>query len=140
MREAAARDGADHDVSPVSRSRADRFAAPSCCDGREFPLLRRYLARSGEGRGVAARCHADYVRGDHRVVDGTGVHRDRHRHRCPLRAHPEACRLADGAHWEPRPIGNTIAVAGLLPAGREWFERVQPANYASLLQRAKAAA
>lgn len=41
---------------------------------------------------------------------------------------------------EPRPIGNTLAIAGLLPADREWFERVRPANYASLLQRAKAAA
>ena len=41
---------------------------------------------------------------------------------------------------EPRPIGNTMAVAGLLPANREWFERVRPANYASLLQRTKAAA
>lgn len=41
---------------------------------------------------------------------------------------------------EPRPIGNTMAVAGLLPAGREWFERIRPANYASLLQRTKAAA
>jgi acyl homoserine lactone synthase len=41
---------------------------------------------------------------------------------------------------DPRPIGNTMAVAGLLPTGREWFERVRPATYASLLQRTKAAA
>ena len=40
---------------------------------------------------------------------------------------------------EPRPIGNTMADAGLLPADREWFERVRPANYASLLQPTKAA-
>lgn len=40
---------------------------------------------------------------------------------------------------EPRPIGNTMAVAGLLPAGQESFERVRPANYVSLLQRKVAA-
>lgn len=33
---------------------------------------------------------------------------------------------------EPRPIGNTMAVAGLLPANWESFERVRPANYAPL--------
>lgn len=40
---------------------------------------------------------------------------------------------------DPRPIGNTMAVAGLLPAGREWFERVRPATYVSLLQSKVAA-
>lgn len=33
---------------------------------------------------------------------------------------------------EPRPIGSTMAVAGLLPADRESFERVRPGNYAPL--------
>lgn len=40
---------------------------------------------------------------------------------------------------EPRAIGNTMAVAGVLPIGQEWFERVRPANYVSLLQRKVAA-
>ena len=40
---------------------------------------------------------------------------------------------------EPRAIGNTMAVAGVLPSDREWFERVRPANYVSLLQRKVAA-
>lgn len=35
---------------------------------------------------------------------------------------------------EPRPIGNTMAVAGLLPSGREWFERVRPASYVPVVQ------
>lgn len=35
---------------------------------------------------------------------------------------------------EPRPIGNTMAVAGLLPANCDSFERVRPATYRSLLQ------
>jgi acyl homoserine lactone synthase len=34
---------------------------------------------------------------------------------------------------EPRRIGNTIAVAGLLPVNRSSLERVRPAGYASLL-------
>lgn len=35
---------------------------------------------------------------------------------------------------DPRAIGNTMAVAGLLPADRESFERVRPANYLPLDQ------
>lgn len=35
---------------------------------------------------------------------------------------------------EPRPIGNTTAIAGLLPADRDSFERVRPANYAPLFR------
>jgi acyl homoserine lactone synthase len=35
---------------------------------------------------------------------------------------------------EPRRLGNTLAVAGLLPADRDSFERVRPATYRSLLR------
>lgn len=35
---------------------------------------------------------------------------------------------------EPRRLGNTLAVAGLLPADPDSFERVRPATYRSLLQ------
>jgi len=35
---------------------------------------------------------------------------------------------------DPRPIGNTMAVAGLLPADSESFAQVRPANYTSLHQ------
>lgn len=42
----------------VSRYRADRLASPSCSDGREFPLLRRYPAGNGTA-GVPARRDAD---------------------------------------------------------------------------------
>ncbi len=34
---------------------------------------------------------------------------------------------------EPRRLGNTLAVAGLLPADHDSFERVRPATYRSLL-------
>ena len=34
---------------------------------------------------------------------------------------------------EPRRLGNTLAVAGLLPADQDSFERVRPATYRSLL-------
>jgi acyl homoserine lactone synthase len=34
---------------------------------------------------------------------------------------------------EPRRLGNTLAVAGLLPVDQESFERVRPATYRSLL-------
>jgi acyl homoserine lactone synthase len=49
-------------------------------------------------------------------------------------------RILKRAHWpmrrigEPRRLGNTLAVAGLLPADHDSFERVRPATYRSLLQ------
>jgi acyl homoserine lactone synthase len=35
---------------------------------------------------------------------------------------------------EPRPIGNTLAVAGLLPADEVSFDRVRPADYSSSIR------
>jgi len=49
-------------------------------------------------------------------------------------------RILKRAHWpmrrigEPRHLGNTRAVAGLLPADQESFELVRPATYRSLFQ------
>lgn len=49
-------------------------------------------------------------------------------------------RILKRAHWplrrigEPRHLGNTLAVAGLLPADQYSFERVRPATYRSLLE------
>lgn len=41
---------------------------------------------------------------------------------------------------EPKPIGNTKAVVGLLPTDRTSFETVRPAGYASILQLTRRAA
>ena len=41
---------------------------------------------------------------------------------------------------EPKPIGNTRAVVGLLPTDRTSFETVRPAGYASILQLTRCAA
>lgn len=41
---------------------------------------------------------------------------------------------------EPRRIGSTIAIAGLLPADQMSFERVRPANYVSVFQSLRHAA
>ena len=41
---------------------------------------------------------------------------------------------------EPKPIGNTRAVVGLLPTDRTSFESVRPAGYASILQLTRCAA
>jgi acyl homoserine lactone synthase len=51
-------------------------------------------------------------------------------------------RILNRAGWpmarlgEPVPIGNTVAVAGALPADQESFQRVRPANYRSALSYA----
>ena len=48
-------------------------------------------------------------------------------------------RILKRARWpmhrvgEPRQLGNTLAVAGLLPADHDSFERLRPATYRSLL-------
>lgn len=56
-------------------------------------------------------------------------------------------RILKRAHWpmrrigEPRHLGNTLAVAGLLPADHDSFERVRPATYyRSVLQPSDRAA
>ncbi|CUX72128.1 MULTISPECIES: acyl-homoserine-lactone synthase [Agrobacterium] len=48
-------------------------------------------------------------------------------------------RILNRAGWpmarlgEPVPIGNTVAIAGTLPADQESFEQVRPSNYRSVL-------
>ncbi|MGM4985806.1 MULTISPECIES: acyl-homoserine-lactone synthase [Rhizobium] len=50
-------------------------------------------------------------------------------------------RILNRAGWpmarlgEPVAIGNTVAIAGTLPADQESFEQVRPANYRSVLSR-----
>ncbi|NKJ39595.1 acyl-homoserine-lactone synthase [Rhizobium sp. SG570] len=50
-------------------------------------------------------------------------------------------RILNRAGWpmarlgEPVAIGNTVAIAGTLPADQESFEQVRPANYRSILSR-----
>lgn len=85
----------------------------------------------GEGRGVAA--HNVTLAMFVTIIEWSNgrcqrLSRHRHGNRCPFRANSQACRLAHDTLGAPRSLGNMMAVAGLLPADRDSFERLRPAS------------